>query len=649
MVAFVLKEVYNSYYNIDSIPVEIFLETQRITQHFNENKSLVKQLPAGYTLANRYLIQEVIGIGGMSSVYRARDLHFPNVVKLVAVKEMINDAADPLVRQTIVQNFEREANILVTLNHVSIPKIFDYFTFDDKSYLVEEYIQGKDLEVIINESDTPIDQEQVITWGIELCDVLEYLHNHKPSPIIFRDIKPSNVMVNAHNRIVLVDFGIAKTFRIGQKGTMIGTEGYSPPEQYRGEATPVADIYSLGATLHHCLTKKDPRIEPPFSFDERPIREINPSVSLELTAIINTALKYNPEERFKNAQSMKEALIAIAKKTGMSDRGNNNSSFSSPQSVKPIWSFKCEDEIRGSLNVEKGVLYVGAYDNNLYALNSTDGSFLWKFATEGGLVGKPALDSGLVFIGSEDKKLYAISIRSGKSVWEYSADGPIRSSPKVAEGHLFFGADDGYLHAVNLVSNRLIWRADCGSPVRSSPFVTNENVYVGSELGDFSCFDFRGQAKWRFRSKKGITSSPVVNQGVVYFASLDGFLYALDAKSGWIVWRFRMNKGSISSPEISDNILYVGSADNYIYAIDSSNGKEIWKFKTEHQVSGSPLVSNDSVYCGSVDENMYCLESKTGRLKWKFKTKGPITGTPFVDNNVLYFGSSDKFIYALLA
>ncbi|NMB88629.1 MAG: serine/threonine protein kinase, partial [Chloroflexi bacterium] len=200
-----------------------------MTQNFNTSHGPDRQLLPGSVLIDRYSIQDVIGLGGMGAVYRATDLHFPNVVKLVAVKEMINQAPDPLVRQTIVQNFEREANILVTLSHPSIPKIFDYFTHDERSYLVLEYVNGKDLEAILNETSNFLSQDQVIAWAIELCDVLHYLHFHKPEPIIFRDMKPSNVMVNQQGHIVLVDFGIAKTFKTGQKGTMIGTEGYSPP------------------------------------------------------------------------------------------------------------------------------------------------------------------------------------------------------------------------------------------------------------------------------------------------------------------------------------------------------------------------------------------------------------------------------------
>ena len=296
-------------------------DTQHITQNFTPNTpGQTKHLNAGTVLVNRYMVQDVVGIGGMGAVYRSRDMHFPNVIKLVAVKEMVNQAPDPLVRQTIVQNFEREAHILVSLSHPSIPKIYDFFTFDERSYLVLELVNGKDLDAILSETQGFFSEDQVIAWAIELCDVLDYLHKHKPEPIIFRDMKPTNIMVNQNNHIVLVDFGIAKPFYEGQKGTMIGTEGYSPPEQYRGEASPLADIYALGATLHHLLTRRDPRLEPPFTFAERPIRQINPSVSVELETVINTALQYNPSDRFPSTEAMKESLMMVARKTGALSR-----------------------------------------------------------------------------------------------------------------------------------------------------------------------------------------------------------------------------------------------------------------------------------------------------------------------------------------
>ncbi len=584
----------------------------------------------------------------MGSVYRARDLHFPNVTKLVAVKEMMNNSPDPLVRKTIIQNFEREANILVTLNHIAIPQIFDFFSIDERSYLVLEYIHGKDLEALLVENNGPMPEDNVLSWAIELCDVLEYLHSHQPEPIIFRDMKPSNVMINQQGKVVLVDFGIAKNFRTGQKGTMIGTEGYSPPEQYRGEATPAADVYALGATLHHLLTNRDPRIEAPFSFSERKIRLLNPRVSLELELCIDTALQYNPEDRFKTIADMKAALLSTAKKTGALSRmplTRNNEI----QSVKPLWTFKCEDEIRGSVTHENGKIFSGCYDNNLYVLDAADGSFLWKFATFGGIVGKPVIFENNVFLGSEDKKLYCLSTRTGKESWTFQADAPIRSTVKIAEGHVFFGSDDGFLYAVNILSNRLTWRIDSGAAIRTTPFITKDNIYFGNEYGDFFCLDFSGHVKWRFKTKKAITSSPIVENGIVFFASVDSNFYALDAKSGWVVWRFRMEKGSVSSPAKSDNYVVFGSADNHIYCLDAGNGKEFWRYKTDHQVSGSPIIHNNFVYCGSADGTLYCLELKNGHERWKFKTNDVITGTPTIANEILYFGSSDHLIYALYA
>jgi outer membrane protein assembly factor BamB/tRNA A-37 threonylcarbamoyl transferase component Bud32 len=593
----------------------------------------------------------VIGVGGMGSVYRARDMHFPNVTKLVAVKEMINTAPDPLVRETIVQNFEREANMLATLHHSSIPRIYDYFSVESRSYLVLEFIHGKDMEAIINEAKNFLPEEQVLSWAIELCDVLDYLHKHKPDPIIFRDMKPSNVMINNNGDVILVDFGIAKTFQSGIRGTMIGTEGYSPPEQYRGEATPSADIYALGATIHHALTRRDPRLEPPFSFAERPLKRINSAVSTEMEAVVNMALEYNPESRFRSTADMKQALANVARKTGALVRIASGASTGpiNAGGIKPLWSFKCEDEIRSTPAISQGTLYVGSYDNNLYALNAADGKFQWKYPTDGGIVSRPIIADGNVLFGSEDKRLHVVSARSGKVVWTYYAKGPIHSSPRIAEGHIFFGSDDRHLHAVNLNSGRTVWQFETPDVVRSTPFVLNDLVYVGCESGDYYAVDFRGELKWRFHAKRSITSSTTGTAQALFFTSVDSTLYALDPRNGWVLWRFRMGKPSISSPCIADDTVFVGASDGFIYAVEAKSAKEVWRYRTEHQVNGSPVIFKDSLYCGSVDGNLYCLEYRTGRLRWKFGTGGPITGTPLVNDDIVYVGSNDHHIYALLA
>ena len=656
------KDGYNIFSNPEGRRRRHPLETRRITRKL-ETEALAdggrngQRLSAGDTLANRYLIQEVIGVGGMSAVYRARDLHFPNIVKLVAIKEMRTDATDPNVRATMFRNFEREAHIIASLNHPAIPHIYDYFTHNDRAYLVLEYVNGQNLEEILQKTEGFLPEEQVLAWAIELCDVLHYLHTRQPAPVIFRDMKPSNIMITQSGKIMVVDFGIAKIFQAGQKGTMIGTEGYAPPEQYRGEATPQVDIYALGATLHHLLTRRDPRTEPPFSFHERPIRQINPSVSPELEAIVQRALEYDAARRFQSALEMKEALLAVARKTGaLSLLGPASkqtlhgltAGLAGGQGVKPLWVFEAEDEVRGTPLLHEGRLYVGSYDTNLYALDAGDGTMIWKYPSRDGVVTRPVADKTHVYFGSRDGTFYALGHRHGRPIWQYEVGAPIYSSPRMAEGYLFFGADDGRLHVVQATSGRRVWAFEAGAAVRCTPFAGENRVYFGTEEGDFYALDFSGKMQWRYRAKRGILSSPIVADKTVYFADLGGVLHALDAESGWVLWRFRMGKGSVSSPAVSGRYVVLGSADGAVYCVDAERGREVWRFQTEHQVPGSPLIHQETVYIGSADGYMYALTLAKGRLLWKFPTDGPITGSAVVHNAVLYFGSADHRVYAVV-
>jgi serine/threonine protein kinase len=608
-------------------------------------------LQPGTKLEGRYKVLSTVGRGGMGAVYRAQDLRF-KVEKIVAVKEMINQATDPEMQQTIVEGFEREANILATISHPSIPTIYDYFTLGARSYLVMEFIEGDNLEIKLQQRRAPFQEEEVIGWAIAVCDVLDYLHTHEPQPIIFRDIKPANIMITRRNQIRLVDFGIAKTFQSGTKGTMIGTEGYSPPEQYRGEASPAVDIYALGATLHHLLSNQDPRTEPPFTFDERPIRTANPAISVALESIVNTALAYNPQDRFENAAIMRKALIALAQKTGMLEEEISiaqATQYFQDQSHSPIWTFTCEDEVRGTPNYSDGVLYIGSYDHNLYALEADNGKFIWKYAAEGGIVSKPAINENKVYFGSTDQYVHAISCRNGKKVWVQSTDGAIYSSPTIAEGHLFIGSDDEYLHVLNLMAGREAWSVNLGSSVRSSPLIENELVYVGCENGEIQCYDFSGNIKWRTAAKRAVTASPHFQENVIYITSLDGVLYAIDAKSGWIIWRYRLEGGSISTPTTHENHIYVGATDNTFYCINTKSAKKVWTYDTDNQINSSPVFYKGAIYFCNVDGMVYSLHAGSGRLRWKFQTEGAITGSPIIVSDILYIGSSDHKIYALPA
>lgn len=609
-----------------------------------------ERLAEGTVLQGRYRILGILGSGGMSTVYKAQDLRFPKVQRLCAIKEMLNMATDPRVRALMMQNFEREASILASLSHPAIPQVYDYFTEGERAYLVTELIPGKDLETLLNETEGFFPETQVVQWAIQVCDVLTYLHTRSPQPIVFRDMKPSNLMLDEHGRIRLVDFGIAKVFQSGEKGTMIGTEGYSPPEQYRGIAEPRGDIYALGATLHHLLTKQDPRLEPPFTFHKRPIHQYNPAVSAELQEVINRALEYDIQKRFGSAEEMKRALLALKSARGLA----TTAYVPTPEGVRPdalkvIWQFTCEDEVRSSPYIHEGILYIGAYDHNLYALDAETGKFHWKYATEGGIASSPVVAEGRVFFGSTDGSLYALNAETGRLMWTYPTKGRIYSSPRVQLGHVFIGSDNRHLYAINAITGRAAWSIETEGAVRSTPAIGSDVIYVGDEEGVLHAVGVNGRLIWRFRARRAITSSPAVSQDLLYVGSCDWFVYALDLRAGWVVWRYRTDGPVVSSPAIAGDTLFVGSADGHLYALDATNGYLVWRYRTGGQVTSSPAVYQGAVYVGSVDGYVYSLDAQTGQLRWRFQTGGPVVSSPRVANDIVYVGSLDHNVYALPA
>ncbi|PJF42706.1 MAG: protein kinase [Phototrophicales bacterium] len=615
-------------------------------------------------LNNRYRISGVVGVGGMGSVYQARDLQFPDVERYVAVKEMLNLSQNRDMREQMKGNFEREANILASLSHPAIPAIYDYFTIKDRAYLVMEYINGKNLEVILSQLDETLPIDMVLGWAIELCDVLDYLHN-RPTPIIFRDMKPSNIMIDVNGRLRLIDFGIARVFQQNKKMTMIGTEGYSAPEQYKGSPMPQSDIYALGATLHQVFTNEDPRLHAPFTFADRPIREYNPNVPPMLEAVIMKALAYDPLQRYATAREMKEALETVRRamqgsvtaaislgevpSEAVEEWGSEQTSSKS----QLRWKFKVEDEIRSGAAHHEGTLFVGARDHNLWAIYADSGELRWKFATEAPIVTNPDIyrEGPTVLIGSDDHHLYSVDIPTGRLHWKLQTKGPVRSSPSVIHGHVFFGSDDGYLYAARMSTGRAAWRYAVEAPIRSQPVVLEDMVIVAAESGDVVALDLSGQFKWRFSAKRTVISTPAIHDGIAYFGSYDYHLYAVDIKNGWSIWRFRAGKPIISSPVVvpEEEIVVFGCADGYIYAVDLFNNRERWKFQTDNQVVASPAYENGNIYIGSVDQNIYCIDAQKGRELWRFQTEGPVTAKPFILDGVMYIGSLDHNLYAIKA
>lgn len=265
--------------------------------------------PEEHVLQGRYVLRQKLGAGGMGAVYRAGDKRLSTANW--AIKEMTDQAiTSPLERQHAREAFLREAEMLAGLSHRNLPRVTDHFEQDGRAYLVMEFVPGDSLHDLMQQQ-LPVPLPRVMDWARQLCDVLEYLHTRQP-PIIFRDLKPSNVMLTPDGTIKLIDFGIARLFTPGKtRDTQaFGTVGYSAPEQYgRGQTDARADVYALGVLLHQLLTGFDPALNP---FHLPPAAQINPSIPRHISDALVRATMSDPGQRFPNVRSFGQALFAVS-------------------------------------------------------------------------------------------------------------------------------------------------------------------------------------------------------------------------------------------------------------------------------------------------------------------------------------------------
>ncbi len=268
---------------------------------------MLSPLPPGTILRSRYRIERVIGGGGMALVYRVVDLASAGC--FWALKELQATSGSLEEQEQARQQFRQEASLLMGLSHPYLPKVTDHFAEGGRSYLVMEFIDGYSLDKRLSAAGGGLPEADVLAWMIQVSQVLAYLHQQQP-PIIFRDLKPHNIMLTPHGTIKLIDFGIARTYKVGKKKDTLpmGSENYAPPEQWGREQTDArADIYALGATMYHLLTNTPP----PMSFLPDPLpppRWKNPAITPDTEQVILTAMRKDRQARYQSAHEMEAAL-----------------------------------------------------------------------------------------------------------------------------------------------------------------------------------------------------------------------------------------------------------------------------------------------------------------------------------------------------
>ncbi len=283
-----------------------FQKENEVIHNFKPQEISIESLSPGTLVDGKYKILQEIGRGGMSVVYLAMDtrLHRKWAVKVVR-KEGIRNFE--IVKQSLLA----EIDMLKSFDHPNLPKIVDVIDAKESFVMIMDYIEGSSLSNLIKDGAQP--EATVIHWGKQLCDVLHYLHTHNP-PIIYRDLKPANIMLKPDGQITLIDFGTARQYKEQNLAdtTCLGTVGYAAPEQFggMGQTDPRTDIYTLGVTLYHLVTGQNPT-EPPYEL--YPIRTVNPQLSWGLEYIIGKCIRRNPEERYQSASELRRDLDDIKK------------------------------------------------------------------------------------------------------------------------------------------------------------------------------------------------------------------------------------------------------------------------------------------------------------------------------------------------
>jgi outer membrane protein assembly factor BamB len=301
----------------------------------------------------------------------------------------------------------------------------------------------------------------------------------------------------------------------------------------------------------------------------------------------------------------------------------------------------------GAPVVAGGMVYFGAGDGNVYALNAETGAFVWKASGYG-----PAVAEGAVYVMSSDAFLDALNGKTGAQVWSYNIQIPAEV-PVVSGGTVYVTAETvaGYdSFALNASTGFLYWRSFIWSnPGLGPPAVAGGVLYVGASGGssgpDLLALSY-GSVLWQYPIE--VASSPAVVNGVVYAGSADDNVYALDENTGALLWKYSTAGSVNSSPAVAGGVAYAGSEDGNVYALNASTGALIWKHSVGY-FAASPAVANGVVYVVSGDGNDYpvnALDAKTGALLWKYALTGRQPSDPIVVNGMVYFGGADGYLYA---
>lgn len=315
---------------------------------------------------------------------------------------------------------------------------------------------------------------------------------------------------------------------------------------------------------------------------------------------------------------------------------------------------------------------------------------LWKIKLKDGIEGTPAIVDGVVYVGCFDEKLYALELATGKEKWSYKA-GPSKTPVSVHKGRVYLGNLDGMFHCVDAATGNKVWTYEAGAEITSGANFYNDTVLFGSQDENLYCLSLEGKERWKFRVPGGpVMGTPAITGSHTFAAGCDSKLHVIDVtngkevgmpldlegqvgasvavdgdrlyvgtmsrqvfgidwKKGAILWRFQSEDARefYSSAALTKSLVILGCRDKLVYALDRNDGKKTWTFRTQKKVDSSPVVAGNRVIVGSADANLYVLDLNTGKETGRFELGHPILGSPAVAMGHLVIGTDDGTLFCI--
>ena len=593
-------------------------------QSLPDNASTAEQTVPNALIRQRYHVITQVGKGGFGAVYKAEDSELGN--RIVAVKEMSQRGLTTQEIAEAADAFKREALLLAGLLHPNLPRIYDHFFDAGHWYLVMDFIEGETLEgYLANLGKDHLPIEEVVDIGIQLCTVLDYLHTQQP-PIIFRDLKPANVIRTASGHLYLIDFGIARHFKPGQaKDTVaFGSPGYAAPEQYgKAQTTPQSDIYSLGATLHQLLTGTDPS-EKPFHF--APMGKGVQPIPAHLERLVMQMVEMDEDKRPASMAAIRQELqrIATALASGQVDMAPPPVP-ARPASIAPLGTVLCT--LRAHHRVSSlawspdGMRIVTAGDSNaVHVWDARTGLVMLTYNGHTNVVRAVAWspDGAHIVSASEDRTAHVWDAENGSPILTYR----------------------GHSHYVNAVT----WSPD-GKYIASASI--DRTVQVWDPATGQKALTYLDHAEVIYQ----VTWSPDGSR--IASGSFDAKVRIWNASTGSNVYIYRGHTALVYAVAWSPDSQHIASGDYNVQVWNASTGDLVCMYRNHRALIRAVAWSPDGARVASCgwDDTVQVWPATTGRTIYNFSGHSlevnTVAWSP--DGSRIASGSNDKTAQVWLA